>query len=233
MSSYGGYGARAQKPLPTEPPYKAYVGNLPFDCVQGDFDDIFRDCSIVNIHMCRDRESDQFKGFAYVEFATVEDLEKGLSVNGHMFENRPLRIDVADAPRKQDRGGFRGGRGGGDRGGSRGGAGGGNPRGGRPAGGFAQGGSRGPRNAGPDSDGWQMPKKSVPRREDDVLPSADPNRPRLKLKPRTTDPAEIERRRLAEEEAEKLRREKIFGVKHDDKPAGGSGSDEQDAPKAE
>ncbi|KAK0417067.1 hypothetical protein QR680_012817 [Steinernema hermaphroditum] len=223
--SYGGYGARQQKPLPTEPPFKAYVGNLPFDCVQGDFDDIFRDCKIINVHMCRDRETDQFKGFAYVEFDTVEDLERGLTINGHMFENRPLRIDVADDPRKKDRGGFRGGRGA-ERGGSRGGAGG-TQRGPRHGGNFSQGGSRGPRSSAPDSDGWQLPKKSVPRRENDVAPSADPNRPRLKLKPRSTDPAEIERRRLADEEAERQRREKIFagtaGLKIDDKTEKASG----------
>ena len=32
--------------------------------------------------MIRDKETDRFKGFAYVEFSTREELEKALEIDG-------------------------------------------------------------------------------------------------------------------------------------------------------
>ena len=40
----GGYGGgRQPRPIPDEPPFTAFVGNLPLELVQGDVDDIFKE----------------------------------------------------------------------------------------------------------------------------------------------------------------------------------------------
>ena len=42
----GGYNDRPAKPFPEEPPYTAFVGNLPDGIVQGDIDFMFKDFKV-------------------------------------------------------------------------------------------------------------------------------------------------------------------------------------------
>lgn len=89
--------------------FTLYVGNLPPNTIQGDIDAIFNEVKnhITKIRMIRDKETDKFRGFCYVEFSDEQAFEYALSLNGALYGDTPLRIDLA-APKSRD-----GGRGGG------------------------------------------------------------------------------------------------------------------------
>uniref|UniRef100_A0A1L8DS68 Putative eukaryotic translation initiation factor 4h isoform x1 n=1 Tax=Nyssomyia neivai TaxID=330878 RepID=A0A1L8DS68_9DIPT len=106
--NHRGYGERTKKPMPTEPPYLAFVGNLPQGLVQGDVTKIFEDFDVKNVRLVKDKETDHFKGFCYVEFETLSDLERAIDCDGRIQleeSQQCLRIDVAEQ-KKFDRGGF-------------------------------------------------------------------------------------------------------------------------------
>lgn len=90
--------------------------------VQGDVDKIFQDQNVKGVRLVKDRETDRFKGFCYVEFEELRDLESALEMNGRIVvEGNTIKIDIADGKRNDRGGGFdrrgRGGPGGGGGGG--------------------------------------------------------------------------------------------------------------------
>ncbi|EDV90583.1 probable serine/threonine-protein kinase clkA [Drosophila grimshawi] len=98
--------------VPNDPPFIAFVGNLPKGLVQGDVMKIFEDFEVKNVRLIKDRETDEFKGYGYVEFTTLDQLKRALSRNGRIkLDNlsAPLRIDIADHRRQSGSGGGPGG----------------------------------------------------------------------------------------------------------------------------
>ncbi|KZV97418.1 hypothetical protein EXIGLDRAFT_764374 [Exidia glandulosa HHB12029] len=103
---------REELPLPTRPPFTAFIGNLSFDLTEREFEDFFAGHKTVSVKIIKDRE-DKPKGFGYVEFADVEGLKAALAMNGTSMGNRTIRVNVAEPPKEREgRGGY------GDRGGS-------------------------------------------------------------------------------------------------------------------
>eukprot|EP00466_Bigelowiella_natans_P012768 jgi/Bigna1/68660/fgenesh1_pg.6_\ len=110
----GGGRSNETAELPTGPPYKAFVGNLPHSINHENVvEDIFARCNIVNIRLVENRNTGKFKGFGYVEFETLDDLKEALGCNGMNYRGRIIRVDVAQdkAPRDENRRGYRGDRG--------------------------------------------------------------------------------------------------------------------------
>jgi RNA recognition motif-containing protein len=102
---------REPLPVPTEPPFKAYIKNLSFKAQEEDLRFFFNGLTIVDVIIPQDRETGRPKGSAYVEFQTAGDLKNALTASGDRLMDRNVEILVAEPRRVDDRGG-RGGRGG-------------------------------------------------------------------------------------------------------------------------
>jgi nucleolin len=125
---------------------KVFVGNLSYSTTETSLRQIFDGCGdIANIRIATGDDG-RPRGFAHIEFGSVESAEKAVQKSGSDLDGRSIRVDFSSArkPEYGGRGGYRGGSRGGYGGGSRGGYGGGS-RGGYGGGsrGGYDGGSRG------------------------------------------------------------------------------------------
>lgn len=101
---------------------RLYVGNLSFhtgeDTVRSTFEEFGQ---VTDVHLVKDRETGQSRGFAFVTMGTQQEADKAISeMNGTDLDGRALRVNEAE-----ERRGGGGPRGGGRGGGGRGGGGGG------------------------------------------------------------------------------------------------------------
>jgi nucleolin len=107
-----------------EPTSTLFVGNMSFNSNEDSLFSAFADYGkVISVRIPTDKESGRMKGFAYVEFSSVEDAQTALkSLDGAPIDGRAVRLDFAGA-RSTDGGnsggsrGFSAGRG---RGGNRG-----------------------------------------------------------------------------------------------------------------
>ncbi|KIM84764.1 hypothetical protein PILCRDRAFT_817555 [Piloderma croceum F 1598] len=97
---------REDLPLPTQPPYTAFIGNLAFDLTEIDLEEFFAGQKTKSIKIIKDRD-EKPKGFGYVEFEELDGLKDALTKSGASLSSRTVRVSVAEPPK--ERGGFGGG----------------------------------------------------------------------------------------------------------------------------
>ncbi|GJJ08663.1 hypothetical protein Clacol_002882 [Clathrus columnatus] len=98
---------REEVPLPTSPPYTAFVGNLAFDMSEAELGQFFNPHKTVSVKIITDRDGKP-KGFGYVEFDELAGLKFALTKSGGTLSHRTIRVNVAEPPKERERGGFAG-----------------------------------------------------------------------------------------------------------------------------
>ncbi|CAG2163092.1 unnamed protein product [Oppiella nova] len=78
--------------VPADPPFKAYLGNLPYDVTEQEITRYFGKLSIIDVRL--PQLNGRQRGFAYAEFETRESLIDALTKNGDMFRNRQLKVGL-------------------------------------------------------------------------------------------------------------------------------------------
>lgn len=86
---------REELPLPTVPPFTAFVGNMSFETDEEALKGFFGNSTTVRI--MKDPQGTP-KGFGYVEFGTQDGLKEALGKNGTQLAGRTVRVTVAEAP---------------------------------------------------------------------------------------------------------------------------------------
>ena len=99
---------------------KLYVGNLPYDTVETQLQDLFAQAGTVeSVKVMRDMATGRARGFAFVEMSSDDEAQTAINqLNSHDLGGRALTVNEAKPMVKKD---FGGGGGGGYRGGGGGG----------------------------------------------------------------------------------------------------------------
>ena len=92
-------------PMPTSPPFTAFVGNFPYECSQEEVVGLFTAdaCAVADVRMVRNRDTDRPRGY-FLEFEDLASLERALGFDQYVLGGRPLRVNVAEGrPERRDR----------------------------------------------------------------------------------------------------------------------------------
>lgn len=96
-------------------PGKLFVGNLSFNAVEADLEELCRSLNVKteSVKIMRDMELGRSRGFGFIELSPESDMDAAIqSLNGKELNGRALTVNEARPPKKRE---FGGGGGGGNR----------------------------------------------------------------------------------------------------------------------
>jgi len=93
---------------------KLFVGNLSFDVIENDLQDLFSQHGPVNeVNVIMDKMTGRARGFAFVTMSTQEGTDAAIAaLNGKDWKGRALTVNIARAREERPAGGGYGGGGG-------------------------------------------------------------------------------------------------------------------------
>lgn len=86
--------------VPKVPPFKLYMGNIPYDCEEDMIREFFLPLEPIGVDLPKGDKGS--KGFCYVEFADRETLISALGRDGTNFGTRAARISLPEDRRDRD-----------------------------------------------------------------------------------------------------------------------------------
>ncbi|CAH1282921.1 unnamed protein product [Diabrotica balteata] len=83
--------------VPMEPPFWAYLSNLPYDVDEDELSAFFKNMRIANMRIPKDDRGGESKskGYGYIEFEDRESLLEALFLRDTTLKSRRMRIEVA------------------------------------------------------------------------------------------------------------------------------------------
>jgi len=87
----------AVRPYPGNGCRKLFIANIAFEAEDEDFTKLFAECGeIAEMRWLTDRDTGEFKGCGFVEFATIDGCQKAAEFSGEEVKGRKIRIDWAE-----------------------------------------------------------------------------------------------------------------------------------------
>ncbi|TGM51455.1 RNA recognition motif domain-containing protein [Leptospira vanthielii] len=82
---------------------KIYVGNLKFSLKEENIRQIFSVYGVIqDLKMIHDRETGNFRGFAFITYANPDEAEEAVTqMNGQPVDGRNLKVTFAEDKRKE------------------------------------------------------------------------------------------------------------------------------------
>ncbi|XP_052804881.1 eukaryotic translation initiation factor 4B-like isoform X2 [Mya arenaria] len=87
--------------VPTDPPFTAFVGNLPYEASEEKLMVFFEQLDPDNVRLPDD--NGRMRGFGYVQFKTRQGLIDALGMNEEVFGGRKIRVDLAGESQNDNR----------------------------------------------------------------------------------------------------------------------------------